>query len=216
MPARQGCSATRPRRPLVVAAAVYVIAWALGLVTAPAGPDMAAPAAEITAHFRINGGGAAMQSVLVHGLAGAALAVVVVGLVRRLPTTAASRVALITGLAGVAMSLAQVAFLQLLVATVDTASATDTARLFTAVNIADSIKLFTVGAFVAATAVTARRAEAMPGWLHRASLVLAVALPVSGSAFLIGSQALYALLYLTLPLLLGWVATTAVVVSRRI
>ena len=213
--ARPTRTSTLPRRALPAAAAVYVAAWATGLLIAPAGPDMSATAGEIAAHFRSNGTAAALQSLLVHGVAGVALAAVATTLGRRLPTTRTARLAVIAALVAVAVSFAQVGFLQVLVATVDSAGVERAAALFHAVNIADSVKLVFLGVFVAATAVAALRAGAMPRWLRSASLALAAALPLSGAAFVFESPGLYALLFVTLPLLLTWVATTALVVSRR-
>ena len=58
----------------------------------------------------------------------------------------------------------QVDSLQCLVTRVDAASATDSASLFNAVNVADSAELLAVAGFIAATAVAAHRIGLIPRW----------------------------------------------------
>jgi hypothetical protein len=61
----------------------------------------------------------------------------------------------------------------------------------------------------------ARRSGAFPRWLATSGLVFAPLLAISGLAFPLNSDALYASLELTLVLLLSWVIAITVVISRR-
>ena len=79
------------RGPLAVAGAVYVVAWVLGLVTAPSAPDSDAADATIQAFYADHGGAALLQATLVHAVAGVALGVFVVALARRLASDGGSR-----------------------------------------------------------------------------------------------------------------------------
>lgn len=192
------------RRVLTWSAALYVIAWLVGLFIAPAGPGMAASAADVHAHFEAHRTAAVVQSVLVHGLAGLALAGVVLSVSRATGGT----IGRFAGLAAVAVSLLQVALMGLLRQSGDADSAL---RWFDAINVADSFKLLALGIFVAATA----SALAHPRWVRSLTLVLAPLLPISGAAFLLRSEELYLVLYLSLPLLLIWTAAIAVIMRGR-
>src|SRR3954447_23872157 len=88
MPDRQRADAAGPRDrwALVTAGTVYVLAWVIGLLVAPAAPDAFAPDAVIHAHFAQHGGAALGQALLVHGVAGVALAGFVLAVARRLRT----------------------------------------------------------------------------------------------------------------------------------
>ena len=59
---------------LPVTGAVYVLAWVLGLLLGPSAPAPTAPAADIRAFYVDHAGGVVLLSLLVHGVAGIALA----------------------------------------------------------------------------------------------------------------------------------------------
>jgi hypothetical protein len=102
-----------------------------------------------------------------------------------------------------------------LVARVDDVSATTTTALFHAINQVDSVKLLLLGGVVATATIAGRRNGLMPPWLVWIGAILAPLLPISGAAFLIASDLLFAMLYLSLPLLLVWVTATAIAVARK-
>ncbi len=60
-----------------------------------------------------------------------------------------------------------------------------------------------------------RKTANLRRWLTATSLAFAPVLAVSGLAFPLNSGAIYALLYLTLPMLLLWVAFVSVGIARR-
>ncbi len=180
-----------------IAAILYVAAWLVGLVAAPPAPPISAEDAEFTTYLDAHGGAAVIQSLLVHGLAGLALAAVVA----RAASAAAGRslrtAVRVAGLGAVAVSLFQVV---LMVAAVNARSGA--AGWFQAINLADSVKLVLIAAFAAAVRV----GTALPGRTVRfLAPIVVVVLTVSALAFPLRSTALYGLLYLALPLLLAFV-----------
>src|SRR5213592_1299034 len=77
-------SATRaPARGVVASGgAVYVLAWIVGLLVAPAAPSPTASDATVATFFSDNHAATLAQATLVHGIAGVALAVFAVALAR--------------------------------------------------------------------------------------------------------------------------------------
>ena len=71
-------SGARRRGPLAVSGAVYVVAWALGLATAPSAPDSDAGDPAIQSFYADHGSATLLQATLVHAVAGVALGVFVV------------------------------------------------------------------------------------------------------------------------------------------
>jgi hypothetical protein len=201
------------RRALATAGAVYVGAWLLGLATAPTAPKPDAADAAIQAFYADNGSAAMVQASLVHGMASVALAVFVVCLAGRLARDGADsrRVALLgAGLGAAAVSLAQLGMELGLNRASDGGGVSASGTLFDAVNVADTVKLVLLAvAIVAATHLLAR-----PGWLRVLGFALAPVLVAGGAAFVVVSDALSAVLALSLMLLLVWVAAVSVVVSR--
>jgi hypothetical protein len=68
---------------------------------------------------------------------------------------------------------------------------------------------------VTVVTLVGRRSGLVPRWLGWAGGFLAPLLPISGTAFLVQSDLLFAALYLSLPLLLVWVTGAAIVVARQ-
>src|SRR3954465_6886911 len=82
----------------------FVSSWVLGLFVAPSAPDPDAPAATVAAHFAAHQTATTVQSLLIHGVAGAALIVLALSL-------AVPRGARAAGLAAGVVSLVQAAAL---------------------------------------------------------------------------------------------------------
>jgi hypothetical protein len=207
---------------------VYVAAWVVGLLLAPAAPASTAPAGEVHAYYAGHAAAILVQSLVVHGVAGVALAV----LAAALPVVARAHVPVpapgagrpngrlesavrLLGWSAAGVSLLQVAFA--VVATRDVAAtAPGTVRgLFQAINVADTGKLLLLAGFVAAATALASRAGLAPGWVRALAVVLTVLLPLGGASFLLPAGVLTAMLVASLPLLLVWVGATAVLSWRR-
>jgi len=219
MPDRQRADAAGPRDRwrLVTAGTVYVLAWVLGLLVAPSAPDAFAPDREIHAYFVQHGGAALGQALLVHGVAGVALAVFVLALARRLGARRADplgRAFLAAGLGAAVVSLAQLgAEIALRLHVAGDGDARTTAALFHTVNIADTIKLILLAAAIA-TATLLAGDNLFPRWLRGLGFVAPVLLVLGGMAFVIDSGPLDAVLALSLVVLLVWVAAVTSVCAR--
>jgi hypothetical protein len=153
---------TKPTRTLALAGIVYVLAWLIGLVTAPTAPAAPAAASEVNDYFVAHRSAALLQALLVHGLAGIALAAFAVALWGYLTTRAAppapARLVLGFGLPAAALSLLQFAIeVGIFVHVGGHGSAEGTRTLFDAVNKADTVKLILLAAFIATATVAARR-----------------------------------------------------------
>jgi hypothetical protein len=204
-------------RALAAAAIVYVAAWVIGLATAPSAPSPDAADATIQRFYADNGGAALAQATLVHGIAGIALAVFVVLLARHLAAAGSRRtmIVLATGLTAAAVSLIQYGMEIALNRAAANADMSASATLFHGVNIADSVKLVLLAVAIATATRLAGEAQTFPAWLGGLGYALAPTLVVGGAAFVVTSDALSAILAVSLLLLLLWIATVAVVLTLR-
>jgi hypothetical protein len=207
------------RRPRALAGAgvVYVAAWLIGLAAAPSAPSQDAADATIHAFYADNGSAALLQATLVHGIAGVALAVFIVALVRRLALVSSKHrtLVLVAGLAAAAVSLIQYAMEIGLNRAADGGEVSTSATLFHAVNIADTVKLVLLAVAIAAATRLAADAHALPRWLRGLGYALAPVLVIGGAAFVITSDALSAVLAASLLLLLLWVGAVGAALTRR-
>jgi len=211
-----GFETNRRGRLISVTGAVYVASWVTGLILAPDTPAATASAGTIHEYYATEGTGILVQSSLIHGIAGFALAVLALAIPAATSASQGlSRAIKVTGLAAAAVSLVQVAFAAVAVATASSVSTATSQRLFNDLNTADTVKLLLIAAFAACTSVSAARA-AMVGRKTRAlTVALVVALPIGGAAFLVDNPLLMAVLYVSLPLLLVWTGALAWQIGRR-
>jgi hypothetical protein len=211
-----GFETNRRGRRVSVTGAVYVASWVTGLVLAPATPAATASAERIHDYYATQGPAILVQSSLIHGIAGLALAVLAIVLPA---ATSASRglSRLVTAAGGAAalVSLLQVAFAVAAVVTAPSAAAGTSERLFDDLNLADTVKLVLLAVFAAASTVAAARAGIVGRWTRMLTTALVVALPIGGAAFVVANPVLTAVLYVSLPLLLVWAAAIAWQVGRR-
>src|SRR3954464_4760592 len=199
---------------LPVAGAVYVVSWVLGLLVGPSAPSVGAPAGEIRDFYVGHTGGIVVQSLLVHGLAGIALAVLALGFARALSAEGPSaRWVRGTGLAAALVSLLQVVLALIACSVAETAPPSTSAALFTAVNDADTAKLLLLASFAATMTYAGARAGVVPGWLRMLGYLLVPLLVLGGLAFLVDSRVLYLLLEISLVVLLVWAASASWVIA---
>jgi hypothetical protein len=202
-----------------VAGLAYLAAWAAGLAVWPSNLDVAASGGQVVAAFTGHRGVAMVQSLLVHGVAAVALAVVALALGQAARGRGADRLARATVVAGVgaaAVSLVQ-CVLGLLLAGWAVADG-DSGRaglLFAAVNRLDGVKMLALAAMAAGGAVLVRRIRVLPSWLGWLGALLAIALVVSGVGYLLLSGTLAPAAFVSGPLLLVWVAATGVSLGAR-
>jgi hypothetical protein len=128
---------------------------------------------------------------------------------------AASRLAAACGAGAAAVSLLQCALGVALAGWAVPAGAPGRAHLlFEAVTRLDGVKMLALAVLAAAAAHLAGRAGPLPGWLRPAGIALAATLTGSGIGYLLLNPALAALAYLSLPLLLIWVTSVGLALSR--
>jgi hypothetical protein len=87
--------------------------------------------------------------------------------------------------------------------------------LFVVLNDLDTVKIALLALMIAAVGIAAPKTANLPRWMTVASLAFAPVLALSGLVFPLNSGVIYPLLYLTLPLLLLWVAFVSVSLARR-
>lgn len=200
-------------RLLPAAGATYVLAWLVGLVSAPAAPANGASAASIHRYFTAHSGAATVQALLVHGIAGVALLALTAGFVRALRPTHMNRLIAGSGCAAAAVSLTQFGFALAAAHDVRTTDAATTAGWFHAINYADTIKLILLAAFAASVTRAARHTASR--WLRIIGRVLVPMLILGGLEFVLDNIALSAALDLSLIALLIWAGGTAWQLGRR-
>jgi hypothetical protein len=206
IPARRRSIADRTGR---LAGATYLGAWLLGL--SAFGPGLAAGATdlEVAAHYADHRITTAVQSTLVHGVAAAALLMVLTTVTRR---GAGTKVSHIAGVVGVGLSGVQLVLglSRSLVATGST-----TAALVDAIDRVDGAKLLAFAVMVGAAVPALRR----NGWIGARTRVVGVAatatLAVAGAAYLLAVDSPLAAAAPALVLLVAWVVRLGVVADRH-
>ena len=211
---RAGTTVTPAGRWTSVAGAAYVTGWVAGIAIAPNGPGTEPVA--VHDYYVSHAPQVVVQALLVHGLAGVALAVLALVLPRALGSGGRpAAVVRTSGLAAAAVSLVQTALTLVAVARADSDTPGTTASLVDAVDVADTVKLVLLSVFVAAVTLAARRAGMLPRWMSGVAIALVVLLPLGGASFLVTNGLLATLLIVSLPVLLLWAGTVALVVGRR-
>jgi hypothetical protein len=202
------------RRPGPLAAAVlYPVAWVAGLALV-AGPAIDAAPEAISAHYVSSGGTAALQSVLVHGVAAGALLVVGLAVARTAHGLGRGlcRSATVAVWVAVATSLAQMV-LGILAATrggeVDLV-----ATIVGAITRLDALKMVALAVLVGTGALVASR-RGLPTWLAPSGAVLTATLLVAASGYALLAPGPAVAAVVALPLLLVWVCAAGVGASRR-
>ena len=210
---RAGTTVTPAGRWTSVAGAAYVTGWIAGIAVAPSGPG-ADPDA-VHSYYIGHAPQVVVQALLVHGLAGVALAVLALVLPRALGAGRLAGLLRGSGLAAAAVSLVQTALTLAAAARADGDTPGTTAALVHAVDVADTVKLVLLAVFVPVVTVAARRAGMLPRWMSGVAIALVVLLPLGGASFLVANGLLGMLLVVSLPVLLVWAGTVALLVGRR-
>ncbi|MGH3208744.1 MAG: helix-turn-helix transcriptional regulator [Trebonia sp.] len=199
------------------AGAAYLVAWIAGLLAWPVNLALNATSGQVAASYRAHPAEAAVQFLLVEGLAGLLLGIVLVCQLRagsdrsgRLATGPAA-----LGAIAVITSVSQCFIGLFAVAAATGGNVATSGTLTEAVTRLDGVKML---ALVAATAWIAASGAALPRWLRVATVPLGLALIASGYAYLTLSNGLAWTPFVSLPLLLLWVAgagITLTVAARR-
>jgi hypothetical protein len=223
-------AATAPRTPIrsrrrglltapAAAGIGFVVAWVTGLAVWPSNLDVDASGAKVVSTYAGHQGVAVTQYLLVEGLAGIALAVVVIELgraARRRGAGRLGRVVMLTGIGAVTLSLAEcVLGLVLAGAAVPDGETRRAGTLFDLINRVDGAKMLALAALALAGVALARGGGPLPRWLSYVAAPLAAAMIASGVGYLLLSNTLSQAAAVSLPLLLIWVVATGVALGRR-
>ncbi len=194
--------------PAKVAGLAYVGAWVVGLTAFGTGPATSASDREIAHYFATHSAISAAQSLLIHGVAAAALATVLVAMRRnRVATSTAMR----AGFVGVGLSLVQCgldlwrSFL---------ATGTTTATLAHSIDRIDGLKMLAFAVMIAASVHTFRDRGLVGPKMAIVGRLAAPALVVSSIAYATATQSLMASAELSLVLLLTCVGYAGVALNR--
>jgi hypothetical protein len=220
-PPRESGAVTPRRRTIVavpaLAAIAYAASWVAGLSVAPSSTSVRPSGTAVLASYAGHLGAGTAQFVLTEGAASVLLGVVVVALGRAGLRAGAGRAAWLTlgtGLAAAAIGVVQCGIgLYLTGSVVPAGRAGDAAALTDTISRLDGVKMLLLAATAIAGTVLARRTGLLPRWLQWTGLALAVAIIASGIgyALLISSLALAA--WVSLPLLLVWVAGVGILIA---
>ena len=198
----------------VVAGIGYSLAWIISLLVGAPNPAVAARGSQVVAAFAGHGGPAMAMFVLAEGIAGAALAVVVISAARAAGRSGA-RLAGLTA-AGFGIAAAVVSWIQLAlgawliygpVADRRTATAGTAYQVLTRL---DGPKMFLLAAMAVALSAVALTSHALPRWLAPLGFLLAASLAVSGLGYALLAQGLASAVYVSGILLLAFVTSTGV------
>ncbi len=186
----------------------YAGAWVLGLVALGGGPGLSASAEQVDAYFAGHRTVSAVQGVLIHGIAAAALLAVVVAIGHRGVLTRPARFG---GAAAVGLSFIQCG-LDLWRSLLSTGATT--VSLVHVIDRIDGLKMLAL-ALMIGTSVSVFRAAALIGTkMAVTGWVATVALGLSGVGYVLANTALAVVANLSLVLLLIWIAYSGVAVAR--
>jgi hypothetical protein len=191
----------------------YVAAWIAGLAAWPVNLALNADGAQVAAAYRAHPAEAAVQYLLVEGLAGVLLGIVLAGVVRASAGRVGGRAAgpAVLGAIAVLTSLTQCVIGLLVTAAAVGGRTASCGPLSDLVNRLDGVKMLAL----AAAALWLAAWPVLPRWLRGVAVALGLALVASGYGYLTLSSALGWAAYVSGPLLLLWVAGTGIALTRQ-
>jgi hypothetical protein len=207
------------RTAVAVAAAVYVVAWIVGLGISFSYPSADASAKDWANYLNSNQGLVVFQEYLIHGLAAIALIVFAAGVrtfLRGTGTRFLSDVAFAGAIAAASVSLVQATVGQIFATKAGPTG--DSALVSTIMgldNQADTYKLLGLILFVVAASLAFLATGRTPSWVAWGGVVVGILLLLGSWSFPINFAPLGLALDLSLLGLLAWVAVSAVFVYRR-
>jgi hypothetical protein len=190
----------------------YGIAWAGGLAVWPSNLTIDATKREIVSLYAAHQSDAKAQYLAVEGIAGLLLGIVLftcIWRIRRCERTWTSRAAVAGGVA-VAVSLLQCLLGLLLVSAAGKGELGQSGDIYQLINRLDGVKQLLLGACVVMLSILLRTTSNYPVWLGRTSVITGIALVPSGLAYLLLWNGLAVTAFVSLPLLILWVAGTGI------
>ena len=200
-----------------LAAWVYPSAWIAGLSVTAASTDVAASGSAVLKEFSTHQTGAALQWILTQGLAPCSLLFVLASL-RRVASGSEklASVSRISGTLGAIISLSQcLAGLWLTTVVVRDQDASSAGLLKDAIDRADGVKMLAFAVMAWSGTVLLERRGLAARWLKLVGFALTVSITVSGLGYLLLNTFLAYAAWVSLPLLLVWVAGVGIVLGAR-
>ena len=213
----------------------YAVAWLAGLSVFSSAATVQTTGGKVIAADAGHQAAVTTQFVLTEGAAAVFLAVVVIALGRAGLRAADGRVAwaadgravwaagtaraawvtMTAGLAAAAISLVQCGLgVYLASSVVPAGHATAAGDLTNAISRLDGVKMIALAVLAVGAVAVARRTAVLPGWLSYTGIALAVAIVVSGVGYLLLLDSLALAAWVSLPLLLVWVAGSGIALGR--
>ena len=190
----------------------YGVAWLAGLAVWPSNLAIDASRREIVSLYAAHMSQAAAQNLVVEGLAGVLLGIVLFYSIRRVSRcdpTWTSRVAVVAGVV-VAISLLQSLLGLFLVSSTSKGHLSQSGDIYQLINRLDGVKQLLLAACVVILGVLLRTTSNYPQRLMRTTVIVGIALVPSGLAYLLLWNALAGTTFVSLPLLIFWVAGTGI------
>ncbi len=200
------------RSPSALAGISYGIAWVAGLAAWPSNLAIDASKKEIVSIYAAHTSQAAAQYLLVEGLAGLLLGAVLFYSIRQVglcDRTWTSRVAVMGGVV-VAISLLQCLLGLYLVSAARKGYPSQSGDIYQLINRLDGVKQLGLSVCILMLGILLRKTSAYPRWLGRTTVILGVALIPSGLAYLLLWDVLASTTFVSLPVLILWVASTGI------
>lgn len=194
------------------AAVVYVAAWVAGLAVSPTGTFSTEPAEEVAAHLADQRLAELAQVLLVHGLAGVALAVFTAGVAAACTGQAARVLGCAGGVAAV-LSLLQAVLGVGMCLAAGRVGAGSTRSTLALVERLDAVKLVALSVVLAAGLVLSRRG-ALPRWSGPVAGAGTVAMLIAALGLALGSPGLTTAAAPALVLILVWAGGVSAALRR--
>jgi hypothetical protein len=194
----------------------YLAAWVAGLAAWPVNLPLNATNAQVAASYRAHQAGAVSQYLLSEAVAGLLLGIVLAAALfgnrdrsRARPWPAAAAAA-----GAVVISLVQAVVGMFLIAAAAHYHVARAGGLSDLVTRLDGVKMLALAAVAAYLAGRRSWDRRPPGWLRAVAALTAAALVASGLAYLLLANPLAWMVYISGPLLLLWIASTGVWLTR--
>jgi hypothetical protein len=211
--AGSGVRRVTARTASAAAGLAYLAAWLVGLAL----PEAAVSAGDSPASAMAGSVVVFWRSLLVHGLAGLALLPVAWEHYRRarLRFLPYGRILLAAAMAAAILSLAQCLVEVALVGVFGSPGSGAVDAMWRGVNAADGLKMLCLALWITVAALSVRGGSVLlPRWLRAVSPLAVLSLVLSGCGYLLSAAPLMKVAYVSLPLLLVWVAAAALSAGR--
>ncbi|MFJ7199939.1 MULTISPECIES: hypothetical protein [unclassified Streptomyces] len=195
----------------------HAAAWLLGLAAGwGAAPEVGDTPAGIATAYADRPVQAVAQALLVHGVAAAGLVVVASGLLDRTRRTgnASARPAGWAGVVAGALAFLQLVLELIAIPGADPASPGRTGAVFEVVQRVDGVKMLALAVLAAAACAASRHGTLLRRWELVTGWALAATITVSGIGYLLLSTVLAPAAFISLPLLLIWIAALGAALRR--